>query len=403
MDEFKISMFEAGNGDSFLIRCSGNNITNILVDFGYSNTYKKHIEKHLVNMDSNNEKIDLIIVTHIDQDHISGGIRFFEDNGYADTPRIIRVSEVWHNSYRHLEMAETDKKLTDKEMKHIVGNSIVIEQNRGGDITDTSGKQGSRLAANLNRNKYNWNSSFGGQAILYKENEPIYINKEVRIIVLSPTIKELERLKKEWKKELKVKFPTIELNKDDVFDDAIECISLIRRPKKVLNSSRDTSTTIDLENLANTVYEEDPDEINASSITCIIEFMNKKVLFLGDSISSTIEAQLKKVYKKTDFPIIFDAIKVSHHGSASNTRNKLLDIVDSEHYFISTNGSNHGHPDIETIAKIIVRENSGFKRNIYFTNKIPKLDIFETKEWQQKYHYKTHYRSMSEDSLEVYL
>lgn len=32
-------MFEAGNGDSFLVRCIGESTTNILVDFGYSNTY----------------------------------------------------------------------------------------------------------------------------------------------------------------------------------------------------------------------------------------------------------------------------------------------------------------------------------------------------------------------------
>ncbi|MGG1791756.1 MBL fold metallo-hydrolase [Bacillus mycoides] len=403
MKKFQVTMFEAGNGDSFLIKCIGENTTNILVDFGYSNTYKKHVEKHLKNMATDNEKIDLIIVTHIDQDHISGGIRFFEDNGNADAPKIISVGEVWHNSYRHLEMEETDKILTDRERKHVISNSIVVEQNREGNTTDTSAKQGSRLAANLHHNGYNWNSCFGGQAISYKGQEPIYLNDEVKITVLSPTIIELDKLKKAWKKELKVKFPTIELNNDIIFDDAIECISLMRRPNNASTSSRDTSTTTNLENLASIKFQEDIDEINASSITCIIEFMDKKILLLGDSISSIVEEQIKKIYKETEFPIIFDAIKVAHHGSAKNTRNELLDIIDSEHYFISTNGSIHGHPDNETIAKIIVREKREFTRNLYFTNKISKLDIFDNKEWQHKYQYKTHFRSKSEDSLQIYL
>lgn len=403
MSEFEITMFEAGNGDSFLIRCTGESTTNILVDFGYSNTYKKHIENHLINMGKNKEKIDLIIVTHIDQDHISGGIRFFEDNGFADDPRIIEVDEVWHNSYRHLEMGTTDKMLTEKERKYIIGNSIVIEKNRETTVIDTSGKQGSRLAANLNYRGYNWNSSFKGQAISYKGKEPIYINEEVKITVLSPTIKELKNLKREWKKELKIKFPTIELNNDIIFDDAVECVSLMRNTKHILNSSRDTSKSINLERLANTMFEEDSDEINASSITCIIEFMGKKILFLGDSASSLVEAQLKKIYCETNLPIIFDAIKVSHHGSANNTRTELLDIIDSDHYFISTNGSTHGHPDIETIAKIVTREKSAGNRNIYFTNKISKLAIFENQEWQQKYHYRIHYRIISKDNLQVYL
>uniref|UniRef100_UPI000D30AB6E MBL fold metallo-hydrolase n=1 Tax=Metasolibacillus meyeri TaxID=1071052 RepID=UPI000D30AB6E len=286
MNKFQVTMFEAGNGDSFLISCLGKNITNILVDFGYSNTYKKHVENHLINMAAKEEKLDLIIVTHIDQDHISGGIRFFEDNGNAQNPKIIRVSEVWHNSYRHLEMAETDKILTEKERKHITRNSIVVEQNREGNTTDTSGKQGSRLAANLYYYGYNWNSSFSGQSISYKGEDAIYLNDEVKITVLSPTKKELEGLRKIWKRELRIKFPTIELNNDIIFDDAIECVSLMRRPNIAPNSSRDTSITTNLESLAKTQFEEDNDEINASSITCIIEFMNKKILLLGDSVSS---------------------------------------------------------------------------------------------------------------------
>lgn len=396
-------MFEAGNGDSFLISCLGQNITNILVDFGYSNTYKKHVEEHLINMAAEKEKLDLIIVTHIDQDHISGGIRFFEENGNANAPKIIGVGEVWHNSYRHLEMAETDKVLTEKERKHIASNSIVIEQNREGNTTDTSGKQGSRLATNLHLRGYKWNSSFGGQAISYKGKDAICLNDEVKVTVLSPTMKELEGLKKIWKRELKVKFPTIELNNEIIFDDAIECVSLMRRPNIAPNSSRDTSTTINLENLARTQIEEDIDEINASSITCIIEFMKKKILLLGDSKSSIVEEQIKKIYKEAKFPIIFDAIKIAHHGSARNTRNELLDIIDSENYFISTNGSVHGHPDIETIAKIVIRENSGFTRNLYFSNKITKLDIFDNEELQHKHKFKMHYRSMSKDSLQIYL
>ncbi|EJS13519.1 hypothetical protein IKS_03598 [Bacillus cereus VDM062] len=402
MNTIQVTMFEAGNGDSFLIKCIGENLTNILVDFGYSYTYKKHTEKYLKSMATNNQKIDLAIVTHIDQDHISGGIRFFEDNGFADAPNIISVGEVWHNSYRHLDMIETDKLLTEKERKHIARHSLVVEQNRDGNETDTSGKQGSRLAANLKYYGYNWNGSFNGHAILNKQ-ESIFLNDEVKITVLSPTNKELETLKKTWKKELKIKFPTIALNNDTIFDDAVECISLMRRPSNVSNSLRDASATINLESLANTVFQEDDDEINASSITCIIEFNDKKILMLGDSVPSIVEDQLKKIYGEGDFPIYFDAIKVSHHGSAKNTNSELLNIIDSEHYFISTNGRNYGHPDIETIAKIIVRKDREKFRNIYITNKQSKLDVFQNEEWQRKYQYKIHYRSMTKDNLQIYL
>ena len=402
MHKIQIDMFEAGNGDSFLVKCMGRNNTNMLIDFGYSSTYKKHVEKHLKYMADQNEELDLVVVTHIDQDHISGGIRFFEDNGPADLPQVIGVKEIWHNSYRHLEMIETTKPLTEKEKTYIINNSIVVEQNRDGGTKDTSGKQGSRLAANLSYHGYKWNTYFSGQAVSYQK-EPIKLNDEVKITIVTPTSNELEKLKKVWKRELKIKFPTVELNGDAIFDDAIECISLMKRPRHIQNLIKDTSTTYNLERLACISFPEDIDEINASSITCIVEFNDKKMLFLGDSIPSIVEAQLREIFDETKFPIHFDAIKVAHHGSAKNINNELLDIIDSEHYFISTNGNIYGHPDIETIAKIIVRKTKDFSRNLYFTNKLSKLRIFEDEELQQKYHYKMHYRDVTQDSIQVYL
>ena len=395
-------MFEAGNGDSFLVKCIGDYHTNILFDFGYSSTYKKHIEKHLKYIAEQKEELDLVVVTHIDQDHISGGIRFFEDNGPADMPQVIGVKEIWHNSYRHLEMVETTKPLTEKEINYINSNSIVVEQNREEGTTDTSGKQGSRLAANLNFYGHNWNTYFDGKAVSYQK-EPIQLNDEVKITVVAPTFNELEKLKKVWKRELKIKFPTIELNGDAIFDDAVECISLMKRPRHIQNLIKNTSTTNNLERLASISFPEDVDEINASSITCIVEFYGKKMLFLGDALPSIVEAQLRDIFDEAKFPIHFDAIKVAHHGSAKNINKKLLDIIDSEHYFISTNGKTYGHPDIETIAKIIVRKTKKITRNLYFTNELSKLKIFENEELQEKYHYKMHYRDAAQDSIQVYL
>lgn len=403
MSEIQINMFEAGNGDSILVKCKGKNQTNLLIDFGYSNTYRKHMEKSLKSMSMEKEVIDLAIITHIDQDHISGGIRFFEDNGPSNKPQVIPVKEVWHNSYKHLDMIETTKELTEKEIKHISKHSIVVEQNREAGTTDTSAKQGSRLAANLKFYGYNWNTSFGGRAVSYRK-DPIQLNDEVKITVISPTTNELEKLKKVWKSELKEKFPTIELNDNEIFDDAVECISLMRRPKQIQNFIGYTSSTSNLERLADVSFPEDKDEINGSSITCIVEFNHRKMLFLGDALPSVVEAQIRKIYEGNDFPIYFDAIKIAHHGSARNINEKLLDIIDSQNYLISTNENNsYGHPDIETIAKIIVRKTEKYTRNLYFTNKISKLNIFENEELQQEYRYIMHYRDVNQDSIQICL
>lgn len=70
--EVKITAFPAENGESILIECFGVKKTNILVDLGYSQTYKKFIEKKLRSLANLDEKIDLFVLTHYDADHIEG-------------------------------------------------------------------------------------------------------------------------------------------------------------------------------------------------------------------------------------------------------------------------------------------------------------------------------------------
>lgn len=399
-ESFILNMFEAGNGDSFLIKCLGENNTNILIDFGYINTYKNYIEKHLIDMRNNGEKLDLVVVTHYDKDHISGGLRFFNDNGLSAHPHIIKVSEVWHNSYRHLNISETDIKLTEEERKYISDHSTVSLNERFKGTNDASARQGSTLAANLHKLGYNWNGHFRNQAAMYYENNIVTLNEEVEILVLSPTHKELNNLEKIWRKELRKKFPTIDLNNDRLFDDAVECITLMNKPPNI-TIEKDATASLKLEKLAKGVFPEDIDAVNGSSICCILKFRGKKLLMLGDAFPSTIESQIRRIYKSTDFPIIFDGIKISHHGSVKNTSDNLLEIIDSKNYFISTNGMGYGHPDIETIAKIITKKTIGFTRNIYFTHKFPQFDYFNNEEWKQKYNYELYYKESSKDMISI--
>ncbi|QFI37038.1 MBL fold metallo-hydrolase [Moritella marina ATCC 15381] len=89
------------------------------------------------------------------------------------------------------------------------------------------------------------------------------------------------------------------------------------------------------------------DEVNASSMSFIVSYKNKNVLFLSDSLPITISNQLDRKIK-------FDAVKVSHHGSKYNTSKELLSKIDCNKFIISTNGPrNYGHPHAETIVRII--------------------------------------------------
>ena len=63
----KIRIYPAGNGDAFLLRAPE---SNVLVDGGYAQTFDEHILPDLLEIARRGERLDLVIASHIDADHI---------------------------------------------------------------------------------------------------------------------------------------------------------------------------------------------------------------------------------------------------------------------------------------------------------------------------------------------
>ena len=84
----KIKVFQSDKGDCFLIsnKPSGGKPFHMLVDGGMRDSYTKHVASALFDeLKLNNakkekrEKLNLVYVSHIDQDHISGVLQLFDD------------------------------------------------------------------------------------------------------------------------------------------------------------------------------------------------------------------------------------------------------------------------------------------------------------------------------------
>jgi glyoxylase-like metal-dependent hydrolase (beta-lactamase superfamily II) len=82
----KIKMYPAGNGDAFLVSGAG---ANVLVDGGYASTFDRHIAADLQALGLRGERLNLLIATHIDADHISGLIALLAANGSSIQPVIV--------------------------------------------------------------------------------------------------------------------------------------------------------------------------------------------------------------------------------------------------------------------------------------------------------------------------
>mgnify|MGYP000209874703 CR=1 FL=1 len=106
--EIEIEVLPANEGDCILITIEKEDI-HILIDGGTAETYRNYLKTRLIQLKNEGKVIDLLIVTHIDNDHIGGIIELFKENGSDMDSKIIRIRNIWHNSYRHLQFEKNQK------------------------------------------------------------------------------------------------------------------------------------------------------------------------------------------------------------------------------------------------------------------------------------------------------
>lgn len=88
----EIEVQKAYQGDCIWIRCLGKENVNIVIDAGPS-TFAKGFKELANRIKISGERINLLIFSHIDDDHIKGCIRYFQDKGEKI------VDRVWINGY----------------------------------------------------------------------------------------------------------------------------------------------------------------------------------------------------------------------------------------------------------------------------------------------------------------
>lgn len=334
-----IKFLKANNGDSIFISYKNNDTSkNILIDTGISATYSSksngrkkdgELKKLIDDLHSKNEKIDLVVITHWDDDHIGGVLKWFqEDLESAKT----MIKHIWFNSGTLINKYFESNKAS--EDKNVLNNS---EYN-----PNTSIKQG------ITFEKYILDSSLS-HALIKNDISVDNALDGVTFTILSPTDKELERLLTKWE-ESPYNSNTSASNKD--YDKTFQ------------------------ELLSNDFTEDDAIH-NGSSIAFILEIEDKKMLLLGDSHPSVVVSSLQSLGYSKDNKIKIDFMKISHHASKANTSEELLDIIECNNFIVSTDGSKHGLPNKETIAKIVTKHE---KCKIYFNYPELIYEIFNADE-----------------------
>lgn len=309
---------KAQNGDCTLINYTDENgiPRNIIIDSGLASTYFDHannifgeLKTEIDDIKTKGQSIDLIILTHIDNDHICGFLKLFEMD--KEIPN--EVKKVWFNSGKLIA-----EKLNEQENKLL---SVGLEDPG---VVNTGVSEGIDFENFLLRHKF-WERELivGGQE---------HSIHGAHFQILGPTLKQLKKLLKEYH----------EKTEDDLYTSGTSN-----------DWATDISTFIQEEDSPGFRFSQDSSVKNGSSISFILTLKDKKFIFLADGHPNPIVKQLNELGYSSQNPLSVEFIKVSHHGSKANNNKKLFSVLKTENYMISTNSEGHGHPHKRTLARII--------------------------------------------------
>ena len=104
---FSLDVRRARKGDCLLLHFGTNDEPGlVMIDGGPSNVYKPHLKPRLLEIKEARGldrkeplPVDLLMVSHVDDDHIKGILDLTGEMVAASSSPLIRVLNFWHNSF----------------------------------------------------------------------------------------------------------------------------------------------------------------------------------------------------------------------------------------------------------------------------------------------------------------
>jgi beta-lactamase superfamily II metal-dependent hydrolase len=308
----RIRFYKVACGDAASIRYIGDDgvLHCIFIDAGYERTYRDILANEIKAIEHSGSKIDLWIVSHIHDDHIGGAISYLKAIEKGEANDI--VLRWWYN-----------------QPSDVVHNLPASERRAIGIGEAKSFVQGDKLASYLVR------AGHLSQPDVVQGNTLNIAG--LKITVLSPITSVLEKLREKYKST-----GVQSLNHHG--------LTVISEPKATTASDyRKRVEDFDLNSFA-----EDTSIENNSSIAVLIEWNERKLLWLADAWPSTIVSALKNLGYSKENLLKVDLVKVSHHGSSGNNSNELYSIIYCDKYIFCADGDNkHKLPNKECLVRIL--------------------------------------------------
>ena len=380
-----IHFLPAMAGDCFVLEFRNKEC--IIIDCGFKSTYKEYLRPLLIELKNRGCWITLLLVTHIDQDHIEGAIALLEENGSANSPNIIPIHNIWFNGFfntllNRSEFIQRLRSLSNEQeyIKENILNDLLIQVQ--GESQKISVKHSISFEELCLKNGYPLNAQFLDGIVRNLDtnhNQNIKNRLEIgtcKIAVLSPTEKELDKLADTLNLEMIRNFGIdYAISEDSQFMKLCELLMEIESEESGVDEFVCASDE-SLESWLGTSCMSPMNAINMASIVVEIQYGDLTMLFTGDSDSSLWYKCLDAEYR---------VIKLSHHGTTYPNKD-LLSNSRGDILLISTNGSRgRRHPEKETIAQAILAGN----KILYCNYDIPQKNVLE--KLQERYEYHIYY------------
>lgn len=310
---FTIEMLPGGPGDCLWIEYGTPAAPRrILVDGGASAGAQSTLRKRIRALGAA-ARFELLIVTHVDDDHIDGILGLLGDTSSQAT-----FGEVWFNDR-------------------------VDHTGAAGPVSVTQGNELSRL---LLAQHQPWNVAFGGRGVAVQPTGKLprlNLAGNMRVTLLSPGTAELTALRDNW--PAAVAGTALAGPDSPPLPPGIAAVRICP-PQNLIGN---------LAQIAARSFHEEKTETNASSIAILLESYGRRLLLGADARADVLARGLRRLAaERSEDPFRIDAYKVAHHGSENNTSFDLLSTMTCRTFLFSTNGGQgYCHPHEEAIARIV--------------------------------------------------
>jgi hypothetical protein len=360
---FSLDVRRARKGDCFLVHYgSKENPGLAVIDGGPAQVYEPHLKPRLEKIrqarglaDDESLAVDLLMVSHIDDDHINGILEMTNElvaAHDAKQPMFLKIRSFWHNTFDDIIGNKPDELLAAVSASFgaaaLSGDPDTEGFDPGAAMVLASVGQGFRLRDDIQKKlKSHINPEFQGKLIMAtSKSKSIDMGKELKFTVAGPMQAELVALQKDHDKFLKKP-------KDD------------QETTAALAAFTDTSVA------------------NLSSLVLLAEVGKKRILLTGDARGDKIMEGLELVgLLQKNAKMHVDILKIPHHGSARNLDPIFFRRITADHYVFSGNGE-HGNPERETL-QMLWDESGDQEFTMHLTYPIEDIDSERKKDWQKE-------------------